>query len=67
MTAIVIEFARFVEVRTRRARIAEEFTHPLNEPTVPVRSPEPHDDDNGQVGVAVAADASSARGGVDVC
>lgn len=52
MAAIVIEFARFVEVRNRRARVAEAFARPLNGPMVALRDPEADDDRTVKAGVA---------------
>ena len=65
MAAIVVEYARFVEVRQRRARLAEEFTHPPREPAMGVSNPESVDDHAAEVGVP-RPDASITRGVIDV-
>lgn len=43
MTGILVEYARFLEVRKRRARIAEEFTDPSPRTPGDVHKPEPDD------------------------
>lgn len=39
MAGIVVEYARFVEVRQRRARIAEELIHPTPRAAVDILEP----------------------------
>lgn len=51
MAAIVVEYARFIEVRERRARIAEAFTHPPPEAPAAVSTSVPAHDSGVEVGV----------------
>jgi hypothetical protein len=65
MTGIVVEYARFIEVRQRRARIVEQLIQPPPETPMAVRGPASVDDRAVELGVT-RTDASKPRGAVDV-
>jgi hypothetical protein len=64
LTAIVVEYARFVEVRQRRARVAEELIE--TRPGTPVRVSRPAVDDQAVELSVSRTEASITRGDVDV-
>lgn len=65
MAAIVVEYARFIEVRQRRARIAEELTHPRPEAQAAISTSVSGRDHRVEGGVP-NTDATVTRGSTDV-
>jgi hypothetical protein len=65
MATMVVEYARFVEVRQRRARIAEELIQPARESPVVINPPASNDDRAVDPG-ASRSTASATRDAVDV-